>query len=625
MAPPDLAASATSSTTGTPAGYGRACTACQRAKCKCILRASGQDCERCHRLGKPCQTMATSRKRVPKKSTSSRTAQLEEKLEDLVTILRAAQPSNGHLQPSNSGESSPLMNPSNMYHLTSRLESLATAAASSSSEPQPRSYPAPHSYGSKSTGDSHMYTSPSSIGEDTSSLPEPTPEEAEAYLAKFKAWLEKFPCIVLPHDVTAAALRQERPFMWLCIMNITSMSVEQQMKMKDRVRQELATRVIINHERSMDCLQGIICYVTWASTTSSPGKPFIVTFCQMAVLIAYELGLTKAPVEEQYFTVCFKLWGGRPAPPRLRTLEERRTVVSLWFLTSVMSSFIGKMETLHWTPHMSDCLDVLEREKRYPSDELLAAFVRYQLVADEAQKLLVRDVMGDPSPPPTYIFRKSLLAKLQAVRDGLPLNMPVTQVLQAHALVTEVQVNSVGLFMQNIPVNQRIESMYACLKAIRAWYDVFFGIPVEEVAGVPFAVYIQLSQIQIALYRLTTSEDPAWDKEVVRNTADLVVLLDQVIDFFTRIDSVYKMKVSAGEETVFLMGAKIMRNIRNSWEPVLSRHLSSVPLSAANQEAVQSMPAPNPPDQQSLDMAAVNMMDFGDITWMSDVFGPWEF
>lgn len=85
------------------------------------------------------------------------------------------------------------------------------------------------------------------------------------------------------------------------------------------------------------------------------------------------------------------------------------------------------MDPLHWTPHMSDCLDALEREKLYPSDELLAAFIRYQLVADEAQKLLVRDVMGDPSPAPTYVFRKSLLAKLQAVRDGLPLNMPVTR------------------------------------------------------------------------------------------------------------------------------------------------------------------------------------------------------
>lgn len=85
------------------------------------------------------------------------------------------------------------------------------------------------------------------------------------------------------------------------------------------------------------------------------------------------------------------------------------------------------MEAIHWTPHMSECLETLEREKLYPSDELLVAFVRYQLVADEAQKLLVRDVMGDPSPAPTYVYRKSLLAKLQAVRDGLPLNMPVTR------------------------------------------------------------------------------------------------------------------------------------------------------------------------------------------------------
>ncbi|KAM0235310.1 hypothetical protein ACHAP5_009788 [Fusarium lateritium] len=217
-----------------------------------------------------------------------------------------------------------------MGHLTSRLESLATAAASSSSsEPQPRSYTAPHSYGSGSTVDTHPETSPSSISEDTSTLAEPTPEEAEVYLNKFREWLKNFPCMIIPDDMTAAALRKEKPFLWICIMNITSMVVEQQMKMKDRVRQEMATRILINHERSLDCLQGLICYLT------CPGKPFIITFCQMAVLLAYDLGLTKAPVEEQYFTICFKMWGGRPPPPRIRTHEERRAVVSLWFLTSV--------------------------------------------------------------------------------------------------------------------------------------------------------------------------------------------------------------------------------------------------------------------------------------------------
>jgi hypothetical protein len=108
-----------------------------------------------------------------------------------------------------------------------------------------------------------VHTSPSTVGEDTSSLDEPTPEEAEMYLDKYREWLKKFPCMVLPPDMTAAALRKEKPFLWLCIMNMTSMSVEQQMKLRDRVRQEIANRIIINHERTMDCLQGLICYLTW--------------------------------------------------------------------------------------------------------------------------------------------------------------------------------------------------------------------------------------------------------------------------------------------------------------------------------------------------------------------------
>ncbi|KAF4344954.1 Zn(II)2Cys6 transcription factor [Fusarium beomiforme] len=571
--------------------------------------------------------MAASRKRVTKKSTSSRTAQLEEKLEDLVTILRASQPSNGHMHSAGPGESSALPNSSQLGHLTSRLESLATAAASSSSsETQPHPHAVPHSYDSRSTN-TQYHTSPSSTGDDPSTLSDPTPEEAEMYLQKFQDWLKNFPCMILPHDATAAALRKEKPFLWLCIMNITSMCVEQQMKMKDRVRQEIASRIIINHERSLDCLQGLICYISWAATTSSPGRPFIITFCQMAVLLAYDLGLTKAPVEEQYFTICFKMWGSRPPPPRIRTQEERRAVVSLWFLTSVMSSFVGKMDPLQWTPHMSDCLDALERDKRYPSDDLLVAFVRYQLVADEAQKLLVRDVMGESSPAPTYVFRKTLLAKLQAVREGLPINMPIPPVLHAHSLATEITINSVGLFMENIPVNQRIESMFSCLRAIRSWYDVFFGIPTEELPGIPFAIYIQLSQVQIALYRLTTSEDPAWDKELVKNTADLLVLMDQVIDFFLRLDSAYKLKVSPGEETVFVMGAKIMSNVKSSWEPTLSRHLRNALPISTNQGAGQPIPTPPPAQtsQPAMDMSNINMIDFGDVTWMGDVFGPWEF
>lgn len=72
---------------------------------------------------------------------------------------------------------------------------------------------------------------------------------------------------------------------------------------------------------------------------SGPGtKPFLTAYVQMAVAVIYDMSLTRAPIEEQYFAVCFKLWGGRPPPPKLRSMEERRALVSLWYLTSVYVS-----------------------------------------------------------------------------------------------------------------------------------------------------------------------------------------------------------------------------------------------------------------------------------------------
>ncbi|KAJ3519886.1 hypothetical protein NM208_g13944 [Fusarium decemcellulare] len=560
----------------------------------------------------------TSRRRIGKKTPSSRTAQLEEKLDDLVSILRATQSSSSaHPQPENATPSLSAYSASTAGQITSRLESLATAAATSSAESQ-----SCHTYGTSSSSHNPIEPMMGGGNSDTILLPEPTPEEAEVYLDKFRDWLKSFPLMIIPYDMTAATLRKERPFLWLCIMNITSMSVPQQMKLKDRVREEAATRVIINHERSMDVLLGLITYVAWATMTSGPGtRPFIVTYCQLAITIVYELSLMRAPVEEQYFTICFKMWGGRPPPPRLRTMEERRAIVSLWFITSVVTSFVGKMDTLRWTSHMDDCLTVLERDREHPSDEVLVALVRYQLVADEAQKLLIRDVMGEASQAPTYVFRKSLLTKMQDIREGLSPNLPPNKVLQAHSFAIEAQVNSVGLFMQTIPVTQRIESMYSCLKAVRAWYDVFFAIPLEELPGAPFSLYVQMSQIQVALYRLTTSEDPAWDKDLVRNTADLLVLLDRIIDLFNQLDAIYHVRADLDDDTLFAKGAKIMRNIRTSWEPALSRHLGSTPSSSTPGVVNQQRSIPNSV-QAAMNIPDANMLDFGDITWMSDVFGP---
>ena len=185
--------------------------------------------------------------------------------------------------------------------------------------------------------------------------------------------------------------------------------------------------------------------------------------------------------------------------------------------------------------------------------------------------------------------------------------------------------------MQTIPHMQRIESMFLALKAIRGWYDTFFSIPLIEMPGTPFSLYMQLSTIQVALYRLTTSEDPAWDKDLVRSHVDLLQLLDQVNDRFLAVDTEYHMKSDNAEGTVFAKGARIMKNIRSSWEPALSRHLGGIP--TPNSQVMSNQPVEIPPNinhqqtvPQHLNISDPPMsMELGDMVWWTDVFGPWDF
>ncbi|KAL7793659.1 hypothetical protein V8C37DRAFT_377789 [Trichoderma ceciliae] len=629
---------------GIPAGYGRSCTNCSRAKCRCILRPEGGKCDRCHRLGKECQQMVTSRKRVAKRTTASRTAQLEEKLDDLVSILRATQQHQQqqqqqqhvhHLQqPQNQPSAQPPTNgvspceipsssaspSSNCQPFVSRLDSLADAATTSQSQRRPSTL-------------CGLTTTPRLLESDR--LPEPTPSEAEVYLVKFRQWLEVFPFLHLSPDITAEALRREHPFLWLSIMNVTSMSMPQQAVIRERVRQEVARRMVVNNDRSIEMLQGLIILISWATMNAGVGpgtKPFLTLYTHISSCIIYELNLTKFPNEEHFSTVCFKAWGGRAVPQtKSRTMEERRVVLGFWFVTSVCTAFLGKMETLVWTQHMQESLEILESEKEYASDETLVALVKLQLVGEEARKLIICDFVGrdfgraDPDKPPTYVFKRSLLLQLQKLRDTLPPGIVSKAVIQLQIFNTEAQIHTVGLFGgTRIPDTPRIDSMYASLVAARAWYDTLFTLPLTDFVGMPFSLYVQLAQIHALLYRLTTIDDPGWDKDIVRNTADLGTFLERTIDLFTKAEAFYPLRGGSEDVSIFVKCTKVLRNVRSTWEPALTQQLGGLPTPTSQ---VVPGTAPQPPMLVDHSMMPDHELppDFGDINWMTQVFGPWDY
>ena len=81
--------------------------------------------------------------------------------------------------------------------------------------------------------------------------------------------------------------------------------------------------------------------------TGAASKPFIIPYCQLAVTLIYDMGLNKSLQEEQHFAACFKVYGpgkGAPVrpPSRPRTMEERRAIVSFWFLNSQYVALSGQ-------------------------------------------------------------------------------------------------------------------------------------------------------------------------------------------------------------------------------------------------------------------------------------------
>ncbi|KFG82007.1 hypothetical protein MANI_026336 [Metarhizium anisopliae] len=569
------------------------------------------------------------RKRVAKRTTSSRTAQLEEKIEDLVSMLRATHDSGPRMNHSYT----PLSNtPSQPF--TSRLDSLVAAATADPTRSQAQ--------GKASLCATHeCITSGLSPSRNTSTLseadrrPEPTPEEAEAYFAKFRQWLAAMPFMHIPMEMTAAALRREKPFLWTCIMNLTSMSVPQQRILREKIRREVADRLVFEGDRSMDMLQGLVAFLTWATMNAGPGmKPFLILYATLAQSIVFDMGLTRSPAEEQQSTMYFKIWSARPPPPpRVRTMEERRVVLGLWLAISISTSFIGKMETLAWTAHMDDSLSVVERENEYSSDAVLVTMVKIQLVGEEVQKLMRRKI-NEGNQNPTYIFKPGLVSRLNEIRSQLPDRLANNRHILLLLHCTESLVHSIGLFTeQGIPESVRINSMYSCTKHAKTFYDIFFAIPASEVAGLPFAAYVEMSHIQANLYRLTTAEDKAWDKDILKSTADLLSLLDKTIELFYRVDEVYPIRTDDHDGTLFTKGAKILRNLRNSWEPILAPYLREVALPTPQSQGQVVNTAINDMDEAGAHAGLIvdgvadptAGLDLSDMTWMSDIFGPWDY
>lgn len=620
-----------------PAPYGHACTNCAKAKCKCVYRDSGgrrEICQRCFRLNKECQPSVPSRRRNhTKKTPGSRTAHLEEKLDDLVSLIR----SQAAVKGAHDGVSTTSTSDAAFGQPPTGTPLAAVASISSLSSPTTLVPSNPHTSDMWCMNAVPGKTSPVS-GCPGSEYDHYFPNDvAEDNLARFRHVSLRFgPVVYLPSTITSEQLRQTRPLLWLGIMASTTRSTKEAHAVGDQICQIISQKVLVESERSMDILQGLLVFLKWPHSHKKK-KPFMSLWTNIAVAIAQDLGLTATRGESSFmYAKKFSTPRSRVQPSKERTMEERRTVLALFVWCNMASQMLRRENTLPWTPHMGEFLRILVEQPEWEGDRVLAIQVRCARVTEQLTSVLIQQALNVESQTPLY-FIKALDAQLQDICRTLqePASILNNESVLLQMYATEANINELALNFEpstsNGDVINRLERLHRCLKAIENWFQIYEQIPTSLAIGLTFDIYVQLIHCIVALIRLTKFDDfAAWDTAEVRRRIDIFSLLDRIADGMEKLPVAAGMvEDSSNGESAWsriVKGLRLLKlgtqaNILDAGDDVstIRTKLDEIGTTVTSSTGGST----NVEGQQDAPIGDV-ATSFGDDPWLSAIFIPWD-
>nr|POE75448.1 hypothetical protein CFP56_53560 [Quercus suber] len=248
--------------TRTASGGPRSCMTCAKAKAKCVRVDGERVCQRCARLEKECymKEPVARRRKIVKPTRAAQLEKLESKIEHLVKALSTKQA--GH-QP----ESSQLSPPNSQDDPTSTRVSEVVSALTAC-DPGCACHGDDHSRAKVSRYiaglDGGLVQQPHCHMDDFSAVGV-TKVEAEMLLQRFRGLMaHSMPFVRIPAETTAQELFDTKPVLLHAIVMVASFHDQtlQQILLK-RFMQHIAERTLVNCEKSLSIVQGILVVINW--------------------------------------------------------------------------------------------------------------------------------------------------------------------------------------------------------------------------------------------------------------------------------------------------------------------------------------------------------------------------
>ncbi|KAH8700254.1 hypothetical protein BGW36DRAFT_405529 [Talaromyces proteolyticus] len=659
---------------GHAAPYGQACLHCFKSKSKCVSHGNGTSCERCHRLNKECCPSDSFRRRNAKKSQDSsvKIAQLEGRIDNLVSLLQSVTEHSG----SSASLREALENRPQVLNPQERLgvdEPGSMPTSSFRSTATPTGHPKQAHHGASF----FPQPSPSCDTSDTGPLWEITSSEAEAHITTFRTQMLRFFAFLdLPLETSAQELRQEKPLLFRAIMTVTAPSIQLKLLRGRGLKHLIAQAALIETQASIDLLLTLLTYVAWGYDQFLNKVASSSRLTQLAMSLVYDLRLHKT-LSQGAHSMPHEVHNVQPGSTQTAreltsetdqvSLESVRVVLGCFILSSMyfislplclypstsntVSSYFGQIDAMRWTPRMEEYLSLVSTNTASKMDKFLGLQVRLQRVIQQAvdmrdQQELTRSLAAPLSPSTEPLlasfYLKTLQAQLQQVRSCIPLELQQEEIIIMYLHYAELSiyetVHTVNPDILStsgsdfIPVGsaptlgfERLECHWRSLGAIKSWLDVFFTLPPSVCVGFSFPFWAQMVRCLVVLYRLSICLDSARDQPTVRQTVDLLAVLDRIAD------KIRRTAVEAGEKSPNELFSQIVRIMKRfqAWaaarlEPAPQPKAFSMPdPPIASAEALTTWSYPGTDGEEILindHQMLTQLLDIGNDTWFDEYF-----
>ncbi|KAL3424957.1 zn 2cys6 transcription factor [Phlyctema vagabunda] len=502
----------------------RACEACRASKSRCIFKEQQTVCQRCEQNASQCVVRAKARPRrvraAVKGTTTPDTAELPSNFSFSLPPITA---------PDVKGDVAALRSHHDVifgadvtlganYDNTPMFKSSSTEAASGMAL-------------------DHLMPAPQVIKQRKVTL-----KEASVLLDSFRTRAVFFPFVVVPSDATVQSLARTSPFLLLAIL--TSSDIKDPYlhhQLDHEFRQVLSMKVIVEGQKSLDYLMGLLVYTAWYPFHSKPRNNQTFMYLNLATSLAVDLGLDRELPSHNFKMGDIRTEG--LVDGYIFTKAARRAYLGCYYLYSSFAMGFHKENNFKYTDLMTIHAESLRRDE-IPSDVTLYALLGIQRITER-----VGQSSSATKPPVVDASLTSInfdmnvqifQNELQEWRASTPtavLNTPliglaerfIGMCIYSHELgsLRRPYQHAEQVFMASGSPDSP-SHLNNCLNAAKRYFEYLLAIPESHYPELTATLWGNIVQSILTLSRLTflMASLNGWDPETTRATIPLGMYLD---------------------------------------------------------------------------------------------------